>query len=162
MSYDTVRRWKNKFESGVESIKNVPKSGRPKLAYRKEIVSKVKEIIEGDVRFTVCDIARKVGISLSTFHLILKKHLKVLKIFVRWVPHLLTEEQNRQQVKVAKRLLQMFQFCDKKQFGNVVTGDENWVYYFQPVRKVSNKVWATKHSRRPIIAKRSLSAKKVW
>ena len=56
--------------------------------------------------------------------LILKKHLKVGKIFTRWVPHLLTDEQNRQRVKVAKKLLQMFQTCDKKQFANVVTGDE--------------------------------------
>ena len=72
MSYDTVRRWENKFESGVESIKNAPKSGRPKFVSRKEIVSKIKEIIQGDVRLTVRDIARKVGISLSTVHFILK------------------------------------------------------------------------------------------
>ena len=93
VSYDTVRRWKKKFESGVESIKNAPKSGKPKSASRKEIVSKIKEIIEGDARFTVRDIARKVGISLSTVHLILKTHLKVRKISARWVPHLLTDEQ---------------------------------------------------------------------
>ena len=125
VSYDTVRRWIIKFESSVESIKNAPKSGRPKFASRKEIVSKIKEIIEGDARFTVCDIARKVGISLSTVHLILKKYMKVRKIFAKWVPHLLTDEQNRQRVKVAKKLLQMFQTCDKKQFANVVRGDEN-------------------------------------
>ena len=77
MSYETVRHWKSKLESGVESIKNAPKSGRPKLASRKEIVSKIKEIIEGDAKFTVCDIVFKVGISLSTVHFILKKHLKV-------------------------------------------------------------------------------------
>ena len=97
-SYDTVRRWKKKFESGVESIKNAPKSSRPKSASRKEIVSKIKEIIEGDARFTVRDLARKVGISLSTVRLILKKHLKVRKISARWVPHLLTDEQKRQRV----------------------------------------------------------------
>ena len=74
MSYDTVRRWKRNFESGVESIKNASKSGRPKSASRKEIMSKIKEIIEGDARFTGRDIARKVGISLSTIRLILKKH----------------------------------------------------------------------------------------
>ena len=125
MAYDTVRRWIIKFESSVESIKNAPKSGRPKFASRKEIVSKIKEIIEGDAKFTVCDIARKVGISLSTVHLILKKHMKVRNIFAKWVPHLLTDEQNRQRVKVAKKLLQMFQTCDKKQFANVVRGDEN-------------------------------------
>ena len=65
-------------------------------------------LIERDARFTVRDIARKVGISLSTVHLISKKHLKVQKIFARWVPHLLTDEQNRQRVKVAKKMLQMF------------------------------------------------------
>ena len=68
------------------------------------------------------------------------------------MPHLLTDEQKRQQVKVAN---------DKKQFANVVTGDETWVHYFDPARNVSNKIRATKHSIRPIIAKRSLSAKKV-
>ena len=113
MSYDTGRRWKNKCESGVESIKSTPKSGRPKFASLKKIVSKIKEIIK-DVRFTVRDIVRKVGISLSTVHFIMKKHLKVRKIFARWVPHLLADEQNRQWVKVAKKLLQMFQTCDKK------------------------------------------------
>ena len=161
VSYDTVRRCKKKFESGVESIKNASKSGRPKSASRKEIVSKIKEIIEGGARFTVRNITRKVGISLSTVHLILKKHLKVRKIYARWVPHLLTDEQKRQRVKVAKKLLQMFPKYDKKQFVNVVTGDETWVHYSEPVKKVSNKIWATKHSKRPIIAKRSLSTKKV-
>ena len=85
VSYDTVQQWKKKFESGVESIKNAPKSGRPKSVSRKEIVAKIKEIIDGDARFTVRDIARKVGISLSTVHLILKKHLKVRKISKGWL-----------------------------------------------------------------------------
>ena len=41
VSYDTVQWWKKKFESGVESIKNTPKSGRPKSASRIDIVSKI-------------------------------------------------------------------------------------------------------------------------
>ena len=72
-------------------------------------------------------------------HLILKKHLKVQKIFTRWVPHLLTDEQNRQRDKVAKKMLQTFQTCDKKQFANVVTGDENWIYYLEPVKSLAIK-----------------------
>ena len=55
----------------------------------------------------------------------------------------------------------MFPKYNKKLFANVVTGDETWVHYFEPVRKVSNKIWVTKHSKRPIIAKHSLSTKKV-
>ena len=71
------------------------------------------------------------------------------------MPHLLTDEQNRQRVKVAKKLLQMFQTLDKKQFTNVVT------MKIVCVRKVSNKIWATKHSKCPIIDDWSLSAKNV-
>ena len=65
-----------------------------------------------------------------------------LKYFARLVPHLLTYEQNRQRVKEAKKLLQMFQTYGKKQFAYFVAGDKNRVYYFEPVRKVSNKISA--------------------
>ena len=40
VSYDTVQRWKKKFESGVESIKNAPKSGRPNLHLVKKLFPK--------------------------------------------------------------------------------------------------------------------------
>lgn len=112
----------------------------PKSASRNEIVSKIKDIIEGDARFTVRDIAQKVGISLSTVNFILKKHLKVRTISARWVPHLLTNEQKRQRVKVAKKLLQMSPKYDKKQqFVNVVTGDETWVHFLSPSEKLATK-----------------------
>ena len=31
---------------------------------------------------------------------------------------------------------------DEKKFTNVVTGGETWVHYSEPVRKVSNKIFA--------------------
>ena len=55
MSYNMVLRWKKKFDSGLESIKNALKSGRPKSASCDEIVSKVKVIFE-KASYTVCDI----------------------------------------------------------------------------------------------------------
>ena len=106
--------------------------------------------MKGAARFTIRDTARKVGISLSTVPLFMEKHLKVSKISARWVPNLFTDEQKRQRVKVAIKLLQMFSKYDKKQLANFVTGDETWVHYFEPVRKVSNKIWATKHSKHPM------------
>lgn len=161
LSYDTVRRWKKKFDSGLQSVENTPKSGRPKRATAKENVAKVKEIIEKDARYTVRDIARMVGISLSSVQFILKKTLNVRKISARWVPHLLTDDQKKQRVKIAKKLLKMFPEYDQSKLANVVTGDETWIHYFEPVRKQSNKIWATRNCKRPIIAKRTLSAKKV-
>ena len=39
-------------------------------------------------------------------------------------------------------MLQIFPKYDKKQFPNVVTDDETWVHYFEPVRMVSNKIFS--------------------
>ena len=55
----------------------------------------------------------------------------------------------------------MFPNFNQRQFANIVTGDETWVHYFEPVRKVGNKIWLSKHGRRPVVAKRTMSTKKV-
>ena len=67
----------------------------------------------------------------------------------------------RSKVKIAKQLLKIFPKYHEKKFANVVTGNETWIHYFESVRKVSNKIWATKVSKRPVIAKHMLSTKKV-
>ena len=60
-----------------------------------------------------------------------------------------------------RKLLKMYPKYSKKAFNNLVTGDETWVYYFEPKWKCSNWIWATKNARHPIIAKRTRTVKKV-
>ena len=43
----------------------------------------------------------------------------------------------------------------------IVTGDEAYVHIFEPQRKMDDKKWARRNARRPVIAKRTLSGKKV-
>ena len=161
VSYETVCRWKKKFDNGVESVENARRSGRPKSATCDKNVTKIQEILQNDARYTLQDLARISGISRSRIQFILKKILKVRKISARWVPHILTDEQKRRRVETAKMLLKLFPKYTERAFANVVTGDETWVHYFEPVRKVRNKIWASKYGKRPTIAKRSSSAKKV-
>ena len=59
-------------------------------------------------------------------------------------PHLLTCEQKKTRVTMAKKLLKMYLKYSKKTFDNIVTGDETMVYYFEPKQKVANRIWATK------------------
>ena len=80
------------------------------------------------------------NLSLATVHGILKKHLKVRKVNARWIPHLLTDEQKKTRVTMAKKLHKMYPKYSIKAFGNIVTGDETWVYYFEPKRKVANRI----------------------
>ena len=54
-----------------------------------------------------------------------------------------------------KKLLKFYPKYDARKIADICTGDETWVHYFKPHRKVNNKKWTTKHTRRPCIAKRS-------
>ena len=84
-------------------------------------------------------------ISLSRAHYIQKNILNVRKISARWMPHLLTDGQ-KSRVKIFN-CSKYFQ-NKKKIFSIVVTGDVNWVRNFEPVRKASNKIWASKNQRK--------------
>ena len=154
MSYDMIHRCKKKFYSELKLIENVPRSGRPKSASCDEIVPVVKEIVERDAMYIVRDIAQMAGTSLSTVHYILSNIWNVRKISARWVPHLLTDGQKKHRFKIAKQLLKIF----PNKVANLVTGGETWFHYLEPIRKVSNKIWATKNCKTPIV-KYMLSAK---
>ena len=161
MSFSTICRWVAKFQSGQQQLKDAARPGRPVTSTTPKNVEKIRELLKTDARLTVRQLSRMTGLSLSRVHLILKKHLKVKKINARWIPHLLTEDQKKARVTMAKKLLNMYPKFSQKSFTNLITGDETWVHYFEPKRKVSNKIWATKNARRPTIAKRTRTVKKV-
>ena len=61
---------------------------------------------------------------------------------------------------MAKDLLKKYKNCDKRRLSELFTGDETWVYYFEPQRRVNNKQWLRKDQARPIIAKRTEALQK--
>ena len=124
-------------------------------------VDAVKSMVTEDARYTVLDIAKSLWMSSGTVHKILTEELNLQKSSARWVPHLLTDEQKEKRVKLSKNLLKNIKICDKRKLCNRLTSDETWVYYFEPQRKVDNRMWLKQESRHPIVAKRSQSAKKV-
>ena len=111
---------------------------------------------------SVKDIASCTGISEGSVQTILKKRLDLRKVSTRWVPHLLTEEQKIQRLKCAQELLKTYKGCNSRVISNLLTGDETWVHMFQPHRRADNKQWKRKDKKRPCIAKRTVSLKKMY
>ena len=93
---------------------------------------------------------------------ILKKRLNLRKVCARWVPHLLTEEQKTQCLKCARELLKTYKGCNSQAISNLLTGDETWVHMFEPQRRAENNQWKQKDQKRPCIAKRTISSKKMY
>ena len=98
--------------------------GRPIEVTDEKNVQRVRELIETDPRVTYEDIKDLLNI----WH----KYFRVKKIFCRWVPHLLSEEQNSIQVKVCQENLKILSCCG------------HWLelchYYDAPTNQES-KIW---------------------
>ena len=85
-----------------------------------------------------------VGISKAFALRFWRNILKMKKESTWWAPHLLNEEQKYTHVRTARKLLKRFLRYDQKLFMNVLTYDEFWMHYFEPHRKINNRVWLTK------------------
>ena len=83
------------------------------------------------------------------------------RISARWIPQLVTKEQKLAPARIVKQLLKQFPKYNNRSFANIITGDETWVHFYEPKRKIQNKIWATKGGKRPYIAKRTMNIKKV-
>ena len=87
----------------------------------------IKKLINTDARYTIPELGKATGISISKVHFILKKWLHARNIFTSWISHLLSDDQKRARVTYAKKILKISPNFDKNKFANVVTGVEIWV-----------------------------------
>ena len=124
-------------------------------------IAAVKIVVEQDARLSVKDTASCTGISEGSVQTVLKKRFGLRKVCARWVPHLLTEKQKTQRLKCTRELLKTYKGCNSRVISNLLTGDETWVHIFEPQRMVDNKQWKRKGKKRPCIAKRTISSKKM-
>ena len=117
-------------------------------------VATVKTLIEEDACYTVQEIEELSGIHSSSVLKILRERLGLRKICARWVLHLLTDEQKQSRVRLASQVIEKYDKRDPCCLEEIVTGDETWIYHFQPDSKAKNKVWVSSEGHRPVIALR--------
>ena len=123
LSYSSILWWINRFKSGRDTIEDDPRTGRPLSAFTENDVDVVCDLINKDVRCTVEEVAMCTGINSSAVFTILKQCLKIRKVYARWVPHLLIEEQKRNRLDCAKTLLEKYENFDPRKHNEIVTGD---------------------------------------
>ena len=77
------------------------------------------------------------------------------------MPHLLTDEQKQSRVRLAEQVREKSDKCDPHRLEEIVTGDETWIYHFQPDPKAKNKVWVSSEGHRPVIAPRCKTSNRM-
>ena len=150
LKYATVCKWVRRFNDGRESIEKNPRVGRPVSVSTEKNVATVKTLTEEDTRYTVQEVEELSDIHSSS---VLKILRELRKICTRWVPHLLTDEQQQSWVRLASQVIEKYDKCDPRRLDEIVTGDETWIYHFQPDSKAKNKVWVSSEGHRPGIVR---------
>jgi len=112
------------------------------------MIAKVRKIVRNNRRLTVREIADDCGISVGSCDAILTDNLHMKHVCAKFVPPLLTDDQREQRQTIAGDLLE--RSCEDVQFlKNIVTGDESWVYGYDPETKQQSPQWKGPSSSRP-------------
>lgn len=156
----TVYNWYNEFKRGRKSLKDEPREGRPKTAVTPENIDAVRELIMQDRHVTYLEIEATLGISATSIHKILHEHLGVRKLCARWIPHLLTDDQKKARVDWCREMIKKYNDGASKSVYYIVTGDESWIYAYEPETKNQSTVWVFQSEENPTKVTRSRSTAK--
>ncbi|KFD56292.1 hypothetical protein M513_02747 [Trichuris suis] len=160
-SKSVVYGWIRSFKEGREAIEDDRRAGRPATATSEGTVALVQNLVEGDPRITIRTIARTAGISLHSAFGMLRETLGLRKLSALWVPKALREEQLVRRVNLSRELLTKTEANVTVFFDRMVTGDETWIYQYDPESKIQSKQWLPRGSAGPVKFKAERTARKV-
>lgn len=160
-AYDTVVKWRRRFQCGQTSLQDEARTGRPSLSEEPGIVAQVEALVLEDRRITVEAIVQKVHISHGSVCNILHNDLHMSKVAARWVPRLLSPMQKDHRKETSIEMLQLFQADPDDFFDRLITMDECWVYHYDPETKEQSKQWKHASSPPPKKARSQPSSGKV-
>ena len=96
----------------------------------------VKAMVEEDARVTVTRLSwHTTWASHRGVSFILHEKLRYSKVCARWLSHMLTQDQKRVRVDWGRQMPKRFNAGASNGVRQIVSGDETWVYTFEPDTK---------------------------
>jgi len=126
-----------RFKEGRDSVDDNPRSGRPTTSKTDDCVARVQELIRANRRLTSRELSVEVGVSYGTCQAIMTQDLSMRRVAAKFVPRILTAEQKEWRLSVATNKLQEAG-SDENFMGQIITGDETWVYGYDPETKLQS------------------------
>lgn len=160
-AYRTVAKWVAEFKDPERGFEDLPRTGRPSITADEENIKAVERIVMRDRQISIRRVAYELDISTTSVYEIMKSQLGMKKVSTRWVPKLLTPIQRANRVDCCEELLQESEEDPADFFDQIVTGDETWIYYYDPLSQREAKVWKKPNEETPTQLRRTRSAGKI-
>ena len=116
------------------------RSGRPSTSQKEKVIDQVREKVLEYRRLTVQEIVAKVGISTGSVHFILTVNLNLRRVSAKFVPKLLKDHQKELRKEISEDMLDLANH-DLEFIMTIITGDETWVYGYDPETKFQSSQW---------------------
>ena len=132
-----IKEWFNRFKNGRISVESEARSARQSTSRNGELIEKFRQIVMEDCRLTLRKIVEEVGISRGSVHSILTEDLCLRKVSTKFTSKLLTEQQKGLRVEIDQDMLE----CANNELEftkTIITGDETWVYGYNPESKLQS------------------------
>ena len=129
--------WYGEFNRDRSSLQY---EGCPKSVVVPKTIDAVRHLILQDRHVTYREIETTLGINGTSIHSILHKRLSIKKNYSLWIPHNLSIAQKKAHVDWSKEMLQKDDRGASKHAYDVVTGDESWIYAYEPESKQQSTV----------------------
>ncbi|UYV72295.1 hypothetical protein LAZ67_9002491, partial [Cordylochernes scorpioides] len=144
----TVFEWHSRFKAGRISIEDDPRQGRPTFQRTDENVQKITDLIKENPRTTLLELEQDTGISKTTIGRIVTEDLRLKKTPAKFIPRFLSYEQKLCRLATCEDMLEMTR-TDPEWKDKIITGDETWVYGYDPETKRQSAEWRGQGEPRP-------------
>jgi histone-lysine N-methyltransferase SETMAR len=146
--YDIMKKVKE--GKNTEDLRGI---NTPKRVRSAAVIASVSAAVAADRRVTVRELASNHGLSIGTIDRILHKELGLVKKSARWVPKLLSPEQQLERVRTSTAFVELIQEKGASVLDRIITMDESAVSMHTPTTKQQSKQWLKKGTPGPVKAR---------
>ncbi|UYV79034.1 EPM2AIP1 [Cordylochernes scorpioides] len=128
------------FLNGILDLKLAEFPLKMNLGKDAQNVQKITDLIKENPRTTLLELEQDTGISKTTIGRIVTKDLKLKKTPAKFIPRFLINEQKLCRLATCENMLEMTR-TDPEWKDKIITGDETWVYDYDPETKRQYAEW---------------------
>ncbi len=160
MSRARAFEWHKRFREARKECEDDRRSGRSVTSRTAGNIDQVRQLVRADHRLTVRMISEELSIGRDTVWNILTENLEMRKLCAKMVPKMLFKDQKQRRFTVCQDISERLEE-EPYLLNNVISGDEAWVFEYDPETKRQSREWKSPASPRPKKARKSKSKVKV-